>query len=219
VSEVLATLWRARFVLLEGLRVTCVVSAGGLALGLAIGCAGAVAAGFGPRWLRLAVAGWVTLLRGVPVLVTLFFLYYGVAALGQPMSAVMAAALALAFFAGAQLTEVGRGALASVPRGIAEAGRALGMTTRTLILAVLAPLAIRRALPSTANVAVQLVKASTLASALGAGELLLSSQQVAARTLLIPQVYVLVWAVYVAVNLVLAGIGRWLERRWRHARA
>lgn len=215
----LLPLWGARWMLLQGLRVTCVVAAGGLALGLLTGMAGAIAGAYGPRWLRLAVAGWVAVLRGVPVLVTLFFLYYGVAVLAGPMPAELAAALALGLFAGAQLTEIGRGALVSIPRGLIEAAAALGFSRLRAIAAVLLPLAARRALPSTCSVAVQLVKASTLASTLGAAELLLAGQQVAARTFLIPQIYLLVWAVFVAVNLGLATAGRALERRWRHAAA
>ncbi len=217
--DALFVLWHARRALLLGLRATLVVSAGGLVLGLLIGVTGAVASAFGGRWLRLAAAGYAALLRGIPVLVTLFFLYYGVAAALGPLPAEIATSLALGLFAGAQLTEIGRGALLSIPRGLIEAAMALGFSRLGAVVAILLPLAGRRALPSSCTVAVQLVKASTLASALGVGELLMASQQVAARTLLIPEVYLLVWAMFVGLNLALAAAGRRLERRWRHAAA
>jgi polar amino acid transport system permease protein len=112
-SAVLLVLWHTRRALLLGLGTTPAVSAVGLAVGLLIGVAGAVAGAFGGRWLRGAAALYMALLRGVPVLVTLFFLYYGVAAALGPMPAGIATRMALGLFAGAHLAETGRGALQS----------------------------------------------------------------------------------------------------------
>jgi len=209
-------LWMSRAALLDALSVTCSVALGGIAIGLVVGLFAALAAVFGPAWLRWSVGIFVYAARGVPALVTIFFVYYGVGVIWRALPAQSAGTLALGLYAAAQMTEIFRGALQSLPRGQIEAAKAIGLTFWLRIVDVVAPLSVRRALPSLVNTAVDLVKASTLVSALGAGDLLLTGQQIAARTFLIPEVYLTLWIFYLSINTTLTVLGRWLEDRFRN---
>lgn len=209
-------LWSARWALLSGVGITFTAALAGFAIGLAIGILGALGAIFGPRWLARTVAVYVYVVRGVPLLVTIFFVYFGVGALFRALPAEAAGVLALGLYAGAQLTEILRGALQAVPHGQIDAAKAIGLPFVDRFLDVMAPLSIRRALPSMVNTGIDLIKASTLLSALGVGELLLTGQQIAMRTLLVPQVYLALWLFYLAINTSLTVLGRSLEARYRH---
>jgi polar amino acid transport system permease protein len=209
-------LWSASGALLGGLEVTLLTASASLALGLVIAAPLAALAVFGPRLLAVPVAAYVFLLRGTPLLVTILFLYFAVAALGRPLPAAVAATLAMGLFAGAYLTEILRGALRSIPRPQIEAAKAIGLTFIQRLRDVMAPLALRRAMPSVANVAVEMVKGSTLVSALGVADLLATGQQIAMRTLLIGEVYLALWAIYLSLNLGVTALARWCEARYRH---
>lgn len=215
-ADIVHTLWAGRHAVLAGLEVTGLMAGGGLALGLGIAAPLAVAGVFGPRLLRLAVGLYVFVLRGTPLLVTLLFLFFGLGAVWQALPAMLAAALAMGLYAGAHLTEIFRGAIQSIPAAQIDAAKAVGLPFCARLTAVVAPLSLPRALPSVTNVAADMVKASTLVSALGVGDLLMTGQDMAMRTLLIPQVYITLWAAYLAINLGLGAVGRWLEGRFRH---
>lgn len=200
---------------MSGLEITCLAAFGGLLTGLAIALALGPVAAFGPKWLQRLVQAYVLLFRSLPVLLTLFLVYFGVATIWKPLSAIAAGVVSLGLYTGAQLSEVFRGAITSVPQRLIDAGRALGLPFSKLLFTIIGPLAIRRALPSVVSMGASSLKASTLVSALGASELLLTGQQVAARTLLIAPTYICLWAFYAVTCLALTSAGRALERRWR----
>ncbi len=215
-SDLFHTLWTARWALLSALKVTCGLAIGGMAIGLVLSTLGSIGVVFGPIWLRAMVATYVYVFRGVPLLVTIFFTYFGLAVVWRALPAELAGTVALGLYAAAQLTEIFRGALQAVPRGQIESAKALGLPFLLRLVDVIAPLSIRRALPSVINTMVDLIKASTLISTLGVGDLLLTGQQIAARTLLIPQIYITLWMFYLAINTGLTVLGRRLEERYRH---
>jgi polar amino acid transport system permease protein len=215
-GDILYELWIARFAILGGLETTCAVAAAAMAIGLAVALPAALAAAFAPAWLRRLVDLYVVVLRGTPLLVTILFLYFGVGRVWTALPAELAAIVACGLFAGAALTEILRGALRSIPAAQIDAAKAIGLTFGARVSAVILPLAMRRALPSVLNIAVDMVKASTLVSALGVGDLLLSGQQVAMRTVLIAETYVALWIMYLAINTGLTLVGHLIERRFRH---
>ena len=104
----------------------------------------------------------------------------------------------------------------SIPRPLHEAARAIGLPFLSRLRHVVLPLALRRAIPSLTNVAVDMVKGSTLVAALGVGDLLQAVQQTAMRSLLIPEFYLGAWATYVAINLGITALGRRCEARFGH---
>ncbi len=215
-GDLFQALWMARRALLAALQATCSLAFGGMAIGLVLATFGSVGSVFGPAWIQPVVATYVYVFRGVPLLVTIFFTYFGLAVIWRALPAEVAGTIALGLYAAAQLTEIFRGALQAVPRGQIEAAKALGLPFLQRFVDVVAPLSVRRALPSVINTMVDLIKASTLISALGVGDLLLTGQQIAARTLLIPQIYLTLWIFYLAINTGLTLLGRRLEERFRH---
>jgi polar amino acid transport system permease protein len=210
-------LWQARFVLLQAAAVTIEIAFGALILGLVFGFLGALCLTYGPFWIRVVVKSLVVFTRGIPPLIALFFIFYGGGLLVSGMTARTAGILALSIFATAQIAETFRGALQSIPQGQLDAAKAIGLPFPLRLLDVVLPLAFRRALPSLVNTGIEMVKASTLVAAIGGGELLLTGQEIAARSFHILQIYLLFWAFYLAINFMLSALGRWLEERLRYA--
>ena len=130
-------------------------------------------------------------LRGVPLLVLIFFVYYGLPVFRINLSNFWAAVFALAAFKTAHVIEIVRGAVQSIPRGQTDAGRAIGLTFAQRLLCVIAPQALRRFLPPWINAVVDTVKGSALVSLVGIVDLMLAIQQVIGRTYVPLPMYVL----------------------------
>lgn len=212
-GSVWAELWSSRWALLRGLVATLEITGPVILIGLFVGAICALVAVFGSRPLARLVDLYVYLLRGLPLLVTILFTYFGAGALWPSLPPIVVATLAMGLFAGAQMTEIFRGGIRAIPPVQLDAARAIGLTFLQRTGSVIAPLVLRPAVPSLTNVAIEMTKASTLVSALGIGDLFLSGQQVAARTLDIPETYLLMWAIYLLICLVISGLGQWIERR------
>lgn len=206
----------ARGALSAGIAMTVLLAAGGLSIGLTLGTVLAVVATYGPRFAQAAVAAYVFVLRGVPLLVTMLFVFFGLGRVWTALPADLAATLAMGLFSGAYVAEALRGALQSITRAQIDAARAIGLPFLSRLRHVVLPLALRRAIPSLTNIAVDMVKATTLVAALGVSDLLQTGQQIARRSLLIPEFYVAMWATYLAINLAIMAIGRWCESRFSH---
>lgn len=202
--------------LLRASIVTIVLSC--LAMGLAIGLGVLIATGrvYGGRPLQLALTGYVELIRGTPLLLQLFVLYYGIAAAVR-LPAFAAALLGLALNYAAYESEIYRSALQAVSVGQLEAARILGLTERKVLTLVRGPQAFRLALAPMTNDFVALLKDSSLVSVLTVLELTKQTQIFATNigSWVIPGT--LCAALYLAMSLPLAAMARRLERRWRVA--
>lgn len=198
-------LWAARFTLL--------ISVLGIALGLVIGaliCACALSRNV---WLRRFAALWVSFLRGVPLLVQLLLFYYLLPVIGIDVPAMVAAVVTVGICASAYISEIWRGAIAALPKGQAEAATAIGMAPTDIWGRIILPQAISLSLPALINELILLVKASSLVSVVGILEVTRASQAEAATTFRPLEVYIAAACVYLAINLVLAILGRYLEYR------
>jgi polar amino acid transport system permease protein len=109
--------------------------------------------------------------------------------------------------------EIVRGALQAIPKGQTEAAKAIGLTFPETFIYVLAPQALRQILPAWVNTAAEMVKASTLLSIIGIGELLLSTQEVIARTFMSLPFYFLAGALYFLINFGIESLGRLVEKK------
>ncbi len=189
-----------------------------LAMGLAVVIGVLIATGrvYGARPLRIALLGYVELMRGTPILLQLFVLYYGIAAAVR-LPAFAAALLGLALNYAAYESEIYRAALEAVSAGQLEAARTLGLTERQVLTLVRAPQAFRLALAPMTNDFVALLKDSSLVSVLTVLELTKETQIFATNigSWVLPGT--LCAALYLAMSLPLAALARWLERRWRMA--
>jgi polar amino acid transport system substrate-binding protein len=183
-----------------------------MASAVAIGAAIATGRVYASRAVRLALTGYVELMRGTPILLQLFVIYYGLAAVVK-LPAFAAALVGLALNYAAYESEIYRGALESVPAGQLEAARTLGFTERQVLVLVRAPQAFRFALAPMTNDFVALLKDSSLVSVLTVMELTKQTQVFATNlgSWVVPGA--LCAGLYLAMSLPLAAAAKRLERR------
>ncbi|HWT31359.1 MAG TPA: amino acid ABC transporter permease [Propylenella sp.] len=206
--------WVARWAILEGLLTTIEVSAISIVAGSALGLLIGVALTYGPKWLRWPCLLYVDFIRGTPVLVLVLAAFYILAVIGIHFSAIQAGVFALSLFCAAHVGEVVRGALQAIPQGQIEAARSIGLKFPHILGLVLLPQALRQVVPVWINVGAELVKASTLLSIIGVGELLLKTQQIVGRNFMTLEFYLLAGALYFAVNFCIERVGKRAERRF-----
>jgi polar amino acid transport system substrate-binding protein len=200
--------------LLRASGVTIVLSCASMALAVMLGVLIATGRVYGARPLQAALLGYVELMRGTPILLQLFVLYYGLAAAIR-LPAFVAALLGLALNYAAYESEIYRAALLAVSTGQLEAARTLGLSERQVLTLVRAPQAFRLALAPMTNDFVALLKDSSLVSVLTVLELTKETQIFATNlgSWVIPGS--LCAALYLAMSLPLAAVARRMERQWR----
>ncbi len=207
----LPSLWGG---LLTTLEVAGIVVGAALVAGAALGAALA----YGPGWVRWPIRVLADVIRGVPILVLIFFVYYVVPASGLKMSGFTAAVLALSLFSTAQVIEITRGACQSIHHGQIEAGQSIGLTFPQVLVWVVFPQALRRFLPPWLNSVTDAVKGSALVSLVGIVDLMMSIQQVIGRTYEPLPLYVVGALLYFAINFSLSSLSRLLEARTAYIR-
>jgi len=202
--------------LLRASVVTLVFSCASMLLAVALGVVIATGRVYGDRLTRALLTGYVELIRGTPILLQLFVLYYGLAAAIR-LPAWMAALLGLGLNYAAYESEIYRSALLAVPIGQLEAAKTLGFTRLQTLRLIRGPQAFRLALAPMTNDFVALLKDSSLVSVLTVVELTKQTQILATNlgSWVIPGA--LCAALYLAMSLPLAAVARMLERRWRWA--
>jgi len=213
--------------ILYGFRTTLVLSAVVLAAALAIGTLCGVARWRGPRWLARCVGAYVGFVRTTPALVQILFWYFSASYI-LPTGAMrtlrdfgfelIAAAVALAIYHGAYITEVVRAALEAVPKGQVEAAASLGLRFRIILRKVVFPQAFRIAMPALTNEAVGLIKNTSLALAIGVAELTYQAKMMEAYTFRPIEGLLAATVLYLVTCWTVAGAGALLSRRLsRHA--
>jgi len=202
--------------ILQGLLVTLQVSVLVLAFGTVIGILVGLSLLYGARPLRWAARIYVDTLRGIPLLVLIFALFYGLPVLGLRVSALVAGVIALSIFCGAHVSEVIRGGVNSIPAGQTDAANALGLSFAQRLRYVIFPQALRRILPPWVNTAAEMVKASSLVSLVSVVDLMLAIQQIAGRTRETLLLYAVAALLYFAINYTISAFGRRLEKRFTY---
>ncbi|HXD74463.1 MAG TPA: ABC transporter substrate-binding protein/permease [Vicinamibacterales bacterium] len=200
--------------LLRASVVTIVLSCLSMALAVALGMLIATGRVYGAAPVRAALQAYVELMRGTPILLQLFVLYYGIAAAIR-LPAFAAAFLGLALNYAAYESEIYRSALQAIPAGQLEAGRTLGLSGRQVLMLIRGPQAFRLALAPMTNDFIALLKDSSLVSVLTVMELTKQTQIFATNlgSWVIPGT--LCAALYLAMSLPLAALASRLERRWK----
>jgi polar amino acid transport system substrate-binding protein len=217
-SPMALTAWQAMLgylpSLLRASLVTIVLSCLAMILAIVLGISIATGRVYGSRLMRSLLTGYVELMRGTPILLQLFVLYYGIADLIR-LPAFGAALLGLGLNYAAYESEIYRGALQAVPVGQLEAARILGLSETRVLTLVRGPLALRFALAPMTNDFIALLKDSSLVSVLTVFELTKQTQIFATNigSWVIPGL--LCAALYLAMSLPLATLARRLEQRWR----
>ena len=166
-------------------------------------------------WPRLAgaLAGAVELVRAVPLLLLIFFIFFGLPALGVKLPTVPAAVLALSLWMTVNTAEVVRGGIQSIPRGQFEAARSLGLTELQVMREVVVPQAVRRMIPPFVGLCTILVKDTSLAAIIGVFELTRAAQETIERTFRSFEIYLAAAAIYFALCFPLTRLAQRFEAR------
>lgn len=198
--------------LLEGLRGTLVlgllVMSLGTLLGFLVGLAKLSRGG-----IRTMATAFVELFRDTPLIMQIFFILFGLPALGIRLNAFLAASVAMTFFAAANTAEIVRGAIQSLPRGQWEAARSLGLNSHQTLRWVILPQALRRTLPPLMGLFTTLLKDTSLAAIVNVFELTTAGRRVVERTLASFEIWLVVAALYFLVCYPLSVATQRLERR------
>jgi polar amino acid transport system permease protein len=202
--------------LMGGLGTTLLVSFLVVVLSLIAGVILGVGLIYGPLPLRLLIRLLTDCIRGIPILVLIFAIYYGLPPLGLNLSSFWAAVLALTLFKTAQVIEYTRGAVTSIPRGQMEAAMSIGLIFSQRLRYVIFPQATRRFLPPWLNGVTDAVKGSALVSLLGVVDLMQAINQVIGRTYEPMPLYVLGALIYFAINYSLSTMSKMLEKRYAY---
>ena len=212
-TSFLDQMWLARWPLASGVALTLIISFLSIVAGTILGVGVGISLTYGARPLRWLVRVYTDFIRGTPVLVLVLASYYVLGTIGLQLNPFQAGVLALAVFCSSHVGEIVRGALGAMRKGQAEAARRIGLTFPETFIYVLAPQALRQILPAWVNTAAEMVKASTLLSIIGIGELLLSTQEVIARTFMSLPFYFLAGALYFLINFGIESLGRLVEKK------
>ena len=183
------------------------------ALGLVLGLVTALIRLFGPAPLVPVARFYVWVIRGTPLLVQLFLIFYGLPSVGIVLDAFPAALIGFTLNVGAYTSEIIRAVIASVPRGQWEASYSIGMTWTQAMRRTILPQAARTAVPPLSNTFISLVKDTSLAAAVTVPELFQSAQRIVAVTYEPLILYVEAALIYLALSSVLSGLQLRLERR------
>ncbi len=194
--------------------ITLILSCAAMALAVFIGVLIASGRVYGSRPLQAVLTGYVEVMRGTPLLLQLFVLYFGLASVVQ-LPAFAAALIGLGLNYAAYESEIYRSALQAVPQGQLDAARALGFTDRQTLALVRGPLAFRLALAPMTNDFVALLKDSSLVSVITVVELTKQTSIFAANigSWVVPGA--LCAALYLTLSLPLARLARRIEKGWQ----
>ena len=184
--------------------------AGGGLLGFAL----ALARVYAPRPVRAMAMLYIKLIQGTPLLILLFLTYFGLPAMGLVVDPLVAVALGLSTYVSAYLGEIWRGSLEAVPRAQEEAAACLALSWRQRMVHVILPQAVKIATPPTVGFMVQIVKNTSLASAIGFIELVRAGQMINNATFRPFIVFVLIAALYFALCYPLSAWSRRLEGKF-----
>ncbi|EKF34927.1 MULTISPECIES: amino acid ABC transporter permease [Bacillus] len=164
--------------------------------------------------LRLPARLYISFMRGVPILVILFILYFGFPYIGIEFTAVTAAIIGFSFNSAAYIAEINRAALSSVPNGQVEAAKSLGLSYWQTMRGVILPQSVRIALPPLTNVMLDLIKASSLAAMITVPELFQQAKIVGGREFDYMTMYILVALIYWGICSVVSLLQDFLEKRY-----
>lgn len=199
--------------LLSGLKVSLKLSAGSLLLGLIIGLPLAVAKTYGRDFVKTLATIYIEIIRGTPMLVQLFIIYYGLPEVGIILDQIPAAIIALGINSSAYQAEYFRGAMLAVDSGQMMAAQALGMTRTQGIVNIVIPQALRLVIPAWSNELIYMVKYTSVAFTIAVPELMAQGKILISQTYKSLEVLFWVGVVYVVVLSIISKIVSIIEEK------
>lgn len=201
--------------LAEGALMTAKLSAVSIVLGTFIGIFIGIARVSARRFIAWPALFYVTVMRAVPLLVTLMFLYYGLPSAGIQLPAFTVSIIALSITSGAYVGEIVRAGIQSIDAGQMRAARSLGMSYAKAMRRIILPQAMRRVLPPITNEALTLIKNTSLVSTIALADLLRAGLEIMTWQANTFSPFAGVALFYLAFTLPLVWLNGWLERRYR----
>lgn len=202
--------------LLTGAVVTVEITAISVGLGLLIGLFAGVARICNFLPLRILAAVYVDFIRGTPLLVQIFLMYFALPMLtGMRIDPFVAAITACSINSGAYIAEIFRAGIESIDTGQMEAGRSLGMTWGQTMRYIIIPQAFKRIIPPLGNEFIAMLKDSSLVSVIGFEELTRRGQLIIARTYGSLEIWLSVAFIYLLMTLTISRFVAYLERRYK----
>ncbi|WP_315837564.1 amino acid ABC transporter permease [Bradyrhizobium prioriisuperbiae] len=200
-------------ILLHGVALTILVTVGSLLLSTALGLVWALMRVSGVRVLSGVSGGLINLIRGIPIIVVLFYLYFVMPEFGVALTALQAAILGLGICYSAYQAENFRAGIEAIDKGQIEAAQTIGMGWWLTMRRVVLPQAVRIVLPPYGNIMIMLLKDSSQASTITVAELALQGKLIASSTFKNTSVFTLVALMYLTMSIPLILLVRHLEKR------
>lgn len=212
-----SVIWAALPNLLDGTVMTVKITFWGLLGGFALGALAGVMRAYAPRFLATLAVIYVAVIRGTPIIVQVMFIYFALPLIanGLRIDAQLAAILTLMINSGAYIAEIVRGALLSVPKGLREAGQAMGLPFHKILTHIIGPVAIRRMIPPLGNQCIISLKDSSLFIVIGVAELTRQGQEIMASNFRAVEIWSAVAVIYLIITGLMAVGLRIAEKRMR----
>lgn len=202
-------------------KLTLELSVYGVVLSLLFGLPVAVVTAYRIRPFYALARAYIELSRNTPLLIQLFFLYYGLPKMGIKWDGFTCGVIALVFLGASYMAEAVRAGILAVPKGQVEAGKVVGLSRFQVFRYIELPQGVRRALPGAVNLFTRMIKTSSLASLIGVIEVVKVGQQIIENSLLtLPNasfwVYGLIFMLYFLCCWPLSLLAAKLEQKWEH---
>ncbi|MBW8724677.1 MAG: amino acid ABC transporter permease [Inquilinus limosus] len=207
--------WASRDLLLSGLALGLGLAVVSILIGCVLGLIGAFAATSRSRMARGLASAYVTFFRNLPILVILLFVFFALPRVGIRLDKIDSFVASLSVYAGAYLVEVFRAGIQSVPKGVIEAGTALGLKPMQIRRLLVAPLMLRNILPALGSNFISLFKDTSLAAAIAVPELTFYARKINTESFRVIETWMVTSLLYVATCTVIAILLRRLETRLR----
>ncbi|QOZ54883.1 amino acid ABC transporter permease [Bradyrhizobium sp. CCBAU 53338] len=200
-------------ILMNGVALTIIVTIGSLLLSTVLGLIWAMMRVSGIKALAMLSASLINVIRGIPIIVLLFYLYFVMPDLGVTLSALQAAILGLGIAYSAYQAENFRAGIEAIDKGQIEAAQSIGMGWWLTMRRVVLPQAVRIVLPPYGNVMIMMLKDSSQASTITVAELALQGKLIASSTFKNTSVFTMVALMYLTMSIPLILLVRHFEKR------
>ena len=208
-----AAVWRNFDFLLSGLALSLGLAVVSIVIGALIGLVLAFALTSKNRIAVMPAQVYVTIIRNLPILVLVLFVFFALPQLGFRLDKVRSFVLVLSVYSGAYLAEVFRAGLLSIPKGLTEAGLSIGLTSMQIRGSIIAPLMLRNVLPSLSSTIISLFKDTSLAAAIAVPELTFAARKINVESFRVIETWLVTSALYVATCFLIAALMRFVARR------
>ena len=201
-------------ILLKGIAVTVQLIAVGAVLGVSLGIACAWGRTQGPAWLKPIVATYVELIRNTPFIVQLFFVFFGLPALGFRLSPETASIIAMVINLGAYAAEIIRAGIEATPRGQIEAALSLALTRAQVFMRVVLPPALKKVWPALVSQIIIVMLGSAVCGQISTEELSYAANLIQSRNFRAFEAFLIVTAIYLVLSMALRRLLNWLGPRF-----